>query len=130
MAVSKSLMLPPETPEWGAKLLEIIQVEFWVVAQSITQVEDDARRNSKDIKQFEKKLTKMEKQNKSLTEENVQLKEKLLELEYRQKRNNLIFEGVVDSQGETDLDCIRKVRFVLKDIPGLDVNGFRIDRCY
>ena len=60
----------------------------------------------KSIKNIEKKLAYVEKCNVSLESENIKLKEKLLEMEYHQKRNNLIFEGIFDTQGESDLDCI------------------------
>ena len=65
-----------------------------------------------------------------LKDENTALKEKVLDLENRQCGNNLIFEGVVDSEKESDLECIRKLRFVLKAIPGIDVQNFRIDHCH
>ena len=71
----------------------------------------------------------MELRNKSLEEENMHLREKLLELAYRQKRNNLIFEGIRDAEDETDTEGINKLRSMLCSIPGLDPN-FRIDRCY
>ena len=51
-------------------------------------------------------------------------------MEYRQRRSNLIFEGVVDTPEESNLQCIEKLRYVLKDIPGLDVSNFKIDRCH
>ena len=94
------------------------------------KVEVDGKSTRKIVKQMEQKLTKVEQCNKSLEMENLHLKEKLLGLEYRQQRNNLIFEGVVDSAREADLECIRKLRFVLKDVPGLNVAQFRIDRCH
>ena len=68
--------------------------------------------------------------NRVLEEENVQLCEKLLDLEYKQRRNNLIFEGVYDNVNESDLDCITKLHQVLRVIPGIDVDKFRIDRCH
>ena len=79
---------------------------------------------------MERCLSIVEDKNCSLENENVQLKEKLLDLEYRQCRCNLVFEGIADSPNETDLQCIQKLRFMLRNIPGLDVNYFRIDRCH
>ena len=61
--------------------------------------------------------------------ENTNLKERLLELEYRQTRNNLLFEGLAESENESEYDCIMKIRRLLKCIPGLDSN-FRVDRCH
>ena len=72
----------------------------------------------------------VEKQNKQLLDENVALKEKLLDLEYKQRRNNLIFEGIYDEQGETDIQCMNKLRLTLVNVPGLDSENVHIDRCY
>ena len=66
---------------------------------------------------MEQKLDKAEKRNAVLEQENRHLKEKMLELEYRQNRNNLIIEGVFDEPKETDISCIHKVRSVLRLIP-------------
>ena len=127
--VESSVKLPPETPDWGIKLLEIIQNEFRNVSKSISAVEKDSQKNSKTIKDMEKKLAKVELRNKSLEDENVNLKEKLLDLRYHQCRNNLLFEGVADAELESDAECIAKLRNIPMCIPGLDQN-FVIDRCY
>ena len=52
--------LPPETPEWGLKLLEIIQNEFRSVNTSITMVEDSTKLNSTNILAIEKQLSDIE----------------------------------------------------------------------
>ena len=72
----------------------------------------------------------MEKRNAALESENIQLKEKLLELDYQQRKNNLVFDGIFDGSKESDLNCISKLCFVLKDVPDLDVQHFKIDKCY
>ena len=122
--------LPAETPDWRIKLLEIMQLEFKNVTESIKTVDSGRLHNTWSIKKVEKRLAKVELKNKTLESENIQLKEKLLDIEYRQRRNNLLFEGIVDALNESDLDCIAKVRSVLKNIPGIMVKDFRIDRCY
>ena len=48
--------LPAETPDWGIKLLEIIQNEFKNVTSQIGQVEKGTNKNSKDIKSVERRL--------------------------------------------------------------------------
>ena len=53
----------------------------------------------------------------------------MFDLEYRQRRNNLLFEGIADSENESDMHCINKLRNILRCIPGLDRN-FVIDRCH
>ena len=131
---AKTASLPSETPDWGIKLLEIlqltIQTEVRNVSSTVSPIKTKVDNNAKDIIDVKAKLQKIEKCNKALEHENSELKEKLLDLEYRQQRNNLIFEGVVDADNETDLQCIEKLRCVLKDIPGLDASEFKIDRCH
>ena len=123
-------MSPPEgTPEWGVKLFELIQAEFRVFTSTVSHTENMATQNSTDLRRLETKLANVECQNKNLIDENVLLKEKLLDLEYRQKWNNLIFSGLQDCDGESDVQCINKLRSVLRSIPNLDVN-FHIDKCY
>ena len=82
---TETMSLPPEMPEWGIKLLEIIQKEFRSMNVSISNVEETAGNNSRNMKRMERKLAKVEECNKSLVNENVQLKEKLLEVEFRQR---------------------------------------------
>ena len=127
------VVVPKETPEWGVKLFELLETmreEIRSVSQQSNAVNSTVTSNNKDLRLVEKKLAKVEKQNANLETENVQLREKLLDLEYQQRKNNLIFGGIFDGQNESDLNCISKVRFILKDIPGLDSQQFRIDKCY
>ena len=51
---SATSKLPPEMPDWGIKLLEIMQSEFRSVARSIGNVEIEASNKSRAIKQMEK----------------------------------------------------------------------------
>ena len=121
------LKLPEETPAWGITLLEIIQKDMKSISEKLDRVEVASTVNTRNLGDMEKKLKSVEKQNVVLKEENCQLKEHLLDMEYRQRRNNLIFDGIVDTQGESDLDCIGKLRYILKGIPGLDMNTFKIE---
>ena len=95
----------------------------------MTQTDENVNKNNKRIIQMEKKLAKAELHNKTLSKENAQLKERLLEVEYRQRCNNLIFEGIGDCDDEADVQCINKLRSTLSAIPGLD-QGFKIERCH
>ena len=91
-------------------------------------VEHKSDENAIDVRKTEIKLETVEKQNRELKAENVDLKEKLLDMEFCQRRNNLIFEGIEDSQDENDLECIRKLRHALNRVPGLDPANFKIER--
>ena len=96
----------------------------------MTGLDNQNKSHTKNIKTLEKKMEKVEKQNKLLLNENEVLREKLLELEYQQRRSNLIFDGIADQDNGSDLECIRKLRFVLQNIPGLESQTFRIDKCH
>ena len=122
--------LPAETPEWGLKMLEIIQGEFRNFTAKVDGIEKTDRSTAKTVDSLERKLNKVEQKNKTLESENLQLREKLLDLEYRQRRNNLVFDGIYDAPNELDLDCIQKLRHVVRDIPGLNVQRFQIKRCH
>ena len=126
--------LPENTPDWGIKLLEILQgtikAEVRKVSATVSVVDEKTVKNVKDIKSVEKRCSQLERKNKALESKNVLLKEKLLDMEFKQRKCNLIFDGIVDAPGETDLECIERLRYVLKDNPGLDSKNFRIDRCH
>ena len=122
--------LPPGTLEWGQKLVQLMQEGSRSLSHQLHMVESEGKKNKKDVQRIEQKLAKVEKRNESLEVENTMLKEKLLDLEYQQKHNNLIFEGIQDSQEESDLQCINKLRAILQVIPGIDVTKFRIDCCH
>ena len=122
--------LPPGTPDRGQKLVQLMQEGFHSLSNQLHAVEYKGKNNKKDVQRIERKLAKVEKRNESLEAENTMLKEKLLDLEYQQKRNNLIFEGIQDSQEESDLQCINKLWAILWVIPGIDVTKFRIDHCH
>ena len=126
----KAPSLPAETPNWGIKLLEIIQGQFKSVCKQISSVETKTNKTSKDIKQMEKRLAWVEDQNCFLENENKDLKEKLLDTEYHQKINNLIFEGIRDQKDETDSQCSTKVWGCLRNIPDLDTDDFKINKCF
>ena len=92
-------------------------------------MEGMVRKNTRKVKLVEDKLDEMTQCNRCLERENSDLHEKLLDLEFRQRRNNLLFEGIEDEENETDLDAIAKLCSALSGIRGMDAN-FKIDRCH
>ena len=121
--------LPSETPHWGIKLFELLHKDLVNVNTSMSLLESTTNQNTRDVKQLQRKLSIVEKQNESLQSENINLKERLLEVEYKQRRNNLIFDGIIDNDQESEGELISKIRDVVSHIPGLDKN-FRVDKCY
>ena len=123
-------LLPEGTPDWGIKMLEILQGEFRSMSNQLSLVDSRSVSNAIEVKQMVKKLQIVEQKNMDLEEENTALKERLIDLEYRQRRNNLIFDGITDANKETEIQCMNKLRQVLAAIPGLNVENFKIDRCH
>ena len=92
-------------------------------------VESDCQTIPHPSSKLKKRWKRLSSETGSLNLKNTLLKERLLDIEYHQRRNNLIFEGVVDSEGELEADSIYEIRRVLRAIPGLDPS-FKMDRCY
>ena len=79
MTEQKTQVLPEDTPEWGLKLLEImqsIQKDISAVTVKVDKTETTVNTNKNNIKSVEKKLAKVEAVNKDLHKENTELKEK------------------------------------------------------
>ena len=72
--------LPDGTPEWGVKMLEIIQGEFRQMNKHVASTESKSNENTKNVKGMQTKLAKVESQNKILLDENTTLREQLLDL--------------------------------------------------
>ena len=124
------LLMPEETPEWGKQLLKIIKNDFKTLTKQIQGAQKDATQVKSDIISVNKKVEALELRNDALSTENNELKEKLLELEFRQRRNNLQFNGFIESEGERDYDCYRKVCNAVSRIPGIDTTTMKIERCH
>ena len=103
--LTKSPQLPEGTPDWGIKLVEIIQGEFRAVTNHVKSLELQSERNKNDIQGVERKLVRVEEENKMLHQENNDLKERLLDLECKQEQCNLIFEDVQDTANESDVEA-------------------------
>ena len=61
------------------------------------------------------------------------LRDKLARLEDQSRRDNLLFYGISEVRGETDLDCKRKIYNLLTtrlELPPHVVNNMRVVRCH
>ena len=63
-------------------------------------------------------------------QDNTNTKEHVLRLETQQRRDNLIFYGITETQGETDRDCYRKVVDVMSKMNIHEAMNIRIVRCH
>ena len=56
------------------------------------------------------------------------IQEKIADLEFHQKRNNLIFEGFPEQKNESDIDLFNRLMDCLSTI--IDTTGVRVARCH
>ena len=80
------------------------------------------------LEKCESRLERSEQDNMLLKSLVVDLQEKLTELEYHQKRNNLVFDGFIEVPHETDTDVYHKLCDCLGKL--MDVSNLRIARCH
>ena len=136
----EKIQIPDGTPEWGKLMFGILQ-----------QVQGDLKSLCKSNKSTKKKLKSVSEKNNAtsqlatslakkvitlettsnlLQEQHCELKEKILDLEFRQRRNNLVFDGLPEVRNETDYDCFQKVLYIIRNIPGINTSNVKIDRCH
>ena len=132
-----AIAINEETPEWGKSLCDKIASLFVTLKHDFKTMHeklDTQLKSNVDLGQeFEKVATRVkdiEHNNSLLKEENVMLKEKLLDLEYRQRCNNLIFDGIPTVANESDTDCYEKVKTVIANIKSVDTSSIWIERCH
>lgn len=124
----------PDAPKWAKDLMEKLErVENLAkdTQKTITvalQVNTDT---SNKVKALTKRVCDLEQENISVKNEKTDLHERLLLLEFHQRRNNLVFDGIPEVDGpESGRDCYFKLIEILSYLPDLDVSGVRIERCH
>ncbi len=113
--------------------VEKIEQDVNQFPQKLEKLESDFKDaldfNSNDLKDMDKKVCELQKDNKALHEqvgqlnamilkqnkEKLILKNKIIDIEDRQRRDNLVLEGISDSSGETSQVCESKARKFMKD---------------
>ena len=128
--------LEPSAPEWGKELLKALHTDMQQICSKLDSIALNSETSKKEIKSINKKLNLIEIENYKLKVENSDLKNKVVDLEYRQRRCNLLFDGIPDAtpnqegkKVESDLDCFSKVLTVLKGIPDLSPS-VSFERCH
>ena len=117
--------LPDNTPEWGKALLEIMNSNF----RKLDQKSNKIGKKCKAIKTISDKCAQLELKNTQLLDENTELREKMLDLEYRQRRHNLVFDGIPESREESGYSFYMKIMRVCSGIPGIQADT-GVDRCH
>ena len=122
--------MPDDTPEWGKWILRVMRNDFQTLSQQVKTAQDVGTGAKQSVDTLTQKIANMEIVNKKLTHDNLLLQEKVNELEYRQRRSNLVFEGASYSQGDTDDISFHKLQRILYKIFGKNLERSQIERCH
>lgn len=135
--------ISPDTPGWAQDLINSVNalkkelVRVCTIAEetkdSMTGILNKSTELTNKLGNISRKVVNIERESASLRLENTEMKEKLLLLEFHQRRNNLIFDGIeeeAEGHSETGFDCYEKIMSCLRCIPGLNTHSIRIDRCH
>lgn len=111
------------TPQWALDLIA-----------SVNDLKTEIGRlssTSSKVNKLTRRIESLERENTLKHSENEELREKILNLEYHQRRNNLVFYGIDECDGpENGRDCYNKIMHYISGIPDIDANSIRIDRCH
>ena len=104
--------------------LQFSQAELAEAKEAISQLQRDVTTNTSKISDLQKELTCERK-------ERLKLEERVIHLEAQSRRDNLLFDGVPEPEGETPTDCLNTVFHILQhnmSIP--DARQMKIVRCH
>ena len=83
-----------------------------------------------EVNQMKVDMVSVVKKNKLLKDQNKELNKKLLNLEYHQKRNNLLFDSFEEVRSETDENCKDKILSLITKLPGSpEKDNIKIAHC-
>lgn len=124
----------PDAPAWAKDLMDKLARVESLAKDTQTTIAGALKSNLENttlVKNLTKKVCELEIENAAMKNENVDLRERLLLLEFHQRRNNLVFDGIPEPPGpESGRDCYMKVIEILSYLPNLDVSSVRIERCH
>lgn len=138
---TEQFTIPSETPEWAKKLFEAMLVRIKDLEEYVDFISDDSQealekssamdRTIRDIDiALTNRINSIERQLKDSNKQQKELKNKVLNLETYSRRDNILVFGLEESEGENDLDCLRKVKAIFKSMGVEDVDGLKITRCH
>ena len=123
--------------EWGqyhASLIETLNHNISIVNNSLNTVSGKANSaytiasdNQKRINKAETELVHLKKDNVKLLSENAMLKERTIKLESFTKKNNVLFQGIPESEEE---NCKQLVTDELAKIPELELPESAVVKCF
>ena len=100
------------------------------LTQEIVEIKKTNIETCTRISMLDSDLTELRLENAKLKSINEDLESRLTTLEYHQRRNSLLFEGLQEEYGENDVHCYNKVCDSIRNIPGIEVNNIKIARCH
>lgn len=126
-ADSSSTNALESAPSWARELftkLDRIEKTIETVSKATSSLHST-------VNKLTARVNTLEMENLIFKEENTELREKLLNLEFHQRRNNLVFEGIPESNvAESGHDCYKKIMQCLSELPDMNLMSIRIDRCH
>ena len=122
--------MPEDTPEWGKWILRVMRTDFQTLSLQVKTAQAASTGAKKSVKDLSQKVEQLEQSNKKLYDENLILQEKLSDLEFRQRRNNLIFDGITYNAGDSDDVSFTRLQRVLFKIFGKNIERKQIERCH
>ena len=122
--------MPEDTPAWGQWILKVMRRDFQTLSLKVESAQTASSGATKSVRELNAKLNVIENVNNNLLEENKQLHDKVTELEFRQRRNNLIFEGVKYGSTDNTETAFSKLQSILHRIYGQSIEKSQIERCH
>lgn len=121
-------------PSWAQELMDkLVKVETIAnnTQKSIDGVLKSNVETTTKVNLLTKKVNLLEVENQQIKSKNEELEEKVLLLEYHQRRNNLLFDGIPEVDGrENGRDCYNKLLHCLGSIKSINPASVPIDRCH
>lgn len=135
---------PKDTPEWGRILfnkldnrISAMELNFSKALDFATQTAKQAMDETKGLKmtvdQQAQEIIQLKSQVQKSETNFIHLQEKVNNLENQSRRDNLLFYGVREMKGETDMDCRRKIYNILVHNMGFttdEVDNMKVVRCH
>ena len=108
-------------------------IEKWIADKELADAEatEEKQQVNSRISDLENAVGKLHNQVQELLAEHKQLREHNLKLESHSRRDNLVLDGIGETPGENDRDCLHKVYDVLQhklEIP--EARNIKIVRCH
>lgn len=110
-------------------MIEIAKTAEFAHSSTLQVVETVTELNN-NVATISTSLTNLVAENNYLKAHVENLEERLLRIECQQRRENLVFVGITDSENESSENCLQKVKNVLSHIPEINPDEVRISRCH